>query len=105
MSGAYSAHAGHSKSAYSISETVELGFPCVQSVEVIAGTVVATKFGFAVLDEFAFDDEFDDTAPAIMAPAVTSTIKPTMNHAVVLLDSDEFAIIPLYYTVADKVNI
>jgi hypothetical protein len=63
---------------------------------VIAGTVVATKPAGTVLDAFPFNDEFEEYAPAIMTPAVTSTIKPTINHVVVLLEPDEFAIALLY---------
>jgi hypothetical protein len=72
---------------------------------VIAGTVVATKFAGVVLDEFAFDDDFDDIAPAIITTAVTSTIKPTMNHAVVRLELDELFAIGLLYYIARERNI
>jgi hypothetical protein len=88
-----------------MSETFAFGLPSVQSVAVMAGAIVATKVLLAV---FEFEDDAVplEYAPAIIAPAVTTTMNPTMNHIVALFAWPVlFFIVHLFYLFSTKMLI
>ena len=62
-----------------MSDTFAFGLPSLQSAGVIAGATVATNVLLAVFDAVPLE-----YAPAMIAPAVTTTMNPTMNQIVAL---------------------